>query len=365
MKLTKYTRAVLQLLGIALAIYLLYIIKATIIYLIIAAIISLVVKPVTNWLANRKIKGHYLPRSIAAAITIVLLFGVVTFANYLIIPSFLSEIAVLSSIDFHEAITGLESEFSSLQDFVATFDMDLSDNEHAFKKSVLGFINVSTLTSAFGGIVGSLGNLAIASFAIVFMLFFFVKEKNLSHSIFLGIIPDRHVERWEHIIPKIKHTLFRYFRGLIIQMTGIFTLVYLGLRFFVGLESAMVIALFAALVNLIPYIGPLFGIAFGIIIGVGQAYALGLDVHYGVFALKILAVFGVTQATDNFLFQPIIFSNSINAHPLEIFIVIMVAGSLAGAAGMLVAIPLYSVLRIFSKEFLQRYKPIRSLTKNV
>jgi len=365
MKLTKYTRSVLQLLGIAVFIYLLYLIKATIIYLIIAAIISLVVKPVTNWLAQRKIRNHYLPRTLAAAITIVLLFSIVTLANYLIIPSFLSEIAVLSSIDFHAAISGLESEFSNFEDFVATFDMDLSDNDHELKKSILGFINVSTLTSAFGGIVGSLGNLAIASFAIIFMLFFFVKEKNLSHSIFLGIIPDRHVDRWEHIIPKIKNTLFRYFRGLLVQMTGIFTLVFLGLKFFVGLESAMVIALFAALVNLIPYIGPIFGMAFGLIIGVGQAYALGLDVHYGIFAVKILMVFGVTQATDNFFFQPIIFSNSINAHPLEIFVVIMVAGSLAGAAGMLVAVPFYSVLRIFSKEFLQRYKPIRSLTKNV
>ena len=365
MRITKYTRTVLQLLAIALGVYLLYLIRATIVYFIIAAIVSLLAKPITNKLSETKIKNWHLPRALAASITIILLFVLVIFANYLIIPSFISEIAVLSSIDFHEAISGLESEYVSLKEFVSSLDIDVSDDRNAIKESVIGFLNINTITSAFGGIVGSLGNIALASFAILFMLFFFLKEKNLSHAIFMGIIPDKYVESWETIIPKIKNTLFRYFRGLLIQMTGIFTLVFLGLRFFVGLESAMVIALFAALVNLVPYIGPLFGIAFGLIIGVGQAYALGLDVHYGIFALKILAVFGVTQATDNLIFQPIIFSNSINAHPLEIFLVIMIAGTIGGATGMLIAVPFYSVLRIFAGEFLQRFKPIRSLTKNL
>jgi predicted PurR-regulated permease PerM len=138
-----------------------------------------------------------------------------------------------------------------------------------------------------------------------------------------------------------------------------------GLKFFVGLESALVIALFAATANLIPYIGPIFGMAFGVIIVVGQAYALGMDVHYGLFTLQILSVFAVTQVTDNIFFQPIIFSNSINAHPLEIFVVIAIAGTLAGATGMIIAIPAYSALRIFAKEFLQNIKVVRSLTKNI
>ncbi len=365
MKLTKYTRTVLQLLGIAIGAYLLYLIKDTIVYFIIASIISLLAKPITNKLAEIHIKKHKIPRALAASVSIVLLIGLVVLANYLIIPSFISEIAVLSKIDFNQAFSGLESEYTHFKDFVNTLDLDVETGRNSIKEGILGFLNIKTITNAFGGIVGSLGNIALAGFSILFMLFFFLKEKDLSHAIFMGIIPDKQEDRWESIIPKIKNTLSRYFRGLLIQMTSIFTLVFLGLRFFVGLESAMIIALFAALVNLVPYIGPLFGTAFGLIIGVGQAYALGLDVNFGIFALKILTVFGVTQAVDNFLLQPIIFSKSINAHPLEIFLVIMIAGTLGGATGMLIAIPFYSALRIFAKEFLQRFKPIRSLTKNL
>ena len=169
----------------------------------------------------------------------------------------------------------------------------------------------------------------------------------------------------DNMIPKIKNTLARYFRGLLFQMTGIFTLVYIGLKFVAGLEDVLVIAIFAAFANLIPYIGPFFGFAFALIIGVGQAYVLGTDINLLILTLKIMVVFAITQITDNSVFQPVIFSKSIDAHPLEIFIVIAIAGTLFGAPGMIIAVPAYSVLRIFAKEFLQRYKFIRSLTKNV
>lgn len=365
MKLTIYAKSVIQLAIIALVLYLLFTIRFIIVYFIIAAIISIIAKPLTDQLSKIHIKNHNFPRSLGAAITIITLFGVLALANYLILPSFAEEISVLSKINFHNVFDGMEEEYSHLQDFLSSINVDVGTDENDIKKSVIGFLNIKTLTSTFGGIVGGLGNLAVATFSILFMLFFFLKESNLSQSIFSSLVPDRFVERWLNMMPKMKRTLSRYLMGLIFQMVGVFTLVFLGLKFVVGLESALVIALFAALVNLIPYIGPIFGMAFGVIIGVGQAYALGLDAHFGAFALKIAGVFAVTQLTDNILFQPIIFSNSINAHPLEIFIVIAIAGTVFGATGMLIAVPTYSIFRIFGKEFLQHFKIIRSLTFNL
>ena len=69
------------------------------------------------------------------------------------------------------------------------------------------------------------------------------------------------------------------------------------------------------------------------------AASIGLDVSLGVFIAILIAIFCVTQIVDNFLFQPIIYSSSIKAHPLEIFIVLLMAGHLGGALGMIVAIP--------------------------
>lgn len=365
MKLTIYTKSVLQLSALVLAAYLIYSVRYVIVYFIIASIISLVAKPLTDQLAKIKIRSFHFPRTLGAAITIIVLFGIIALGNYIVLPSFIEEISVLSKINFHAVFNGMESEYEHFKDFLSSIDIDFGSEENDIKKSILGFLNINTLTSTFGGIVGGLGNLAVATFSILFMLFFFLREENLSGTIFTSLVPDTYLDRWLNMLPTIKRTLSRYFMGLLFQMGGVFTLVYLGLKFVVGLESALVIALFAALVNLIPYIGPIFGMAFGVIIGVGQAYALGLDAHYGAFALKIMGVFAVTQLTDNVVFQPVIFSNSINAHPLEIFIVIAIAGTLAGATGMLIAVPAYSIFRIFAKEFLQNFKVIRSLTFNL
>ena len=71
------------------------------------------------------------------------------------------------------------------------------------------------------------------------------------------------------------------------------------------------------------------------------------------------------QLIDNFLFQPLIFSNSVKAHPLEIFLVVLSAGIIWGISGMIVAIPFYTLLRIIAKEFLSEFKVIEQLTKNI
>ena len=75
----------------------------------------------------------------------------------------------------------------------------------------------------------------------------------------------------------------------------------------------------------------------------------------------LLALFMVTQLVDNFLFQPLIYSTSIKASPLEIFIVLLIAGNTAGVIGMLVAIPAYTVIRVVAGHFFGDIKAIRRL----
>ena len=79
----------------------------------------------------------------------------------------------------------------------------------------------------------------------------------------------------------------------------------------------------------------------------------------------MLIVFLSVQAIDNIIFQPVIFSNSVNAHPLEIFLVIMIAGSLGGVTGMIIAIPTYTIIRVFAKEFLYNFRIVKKLTEKM
>ena len=144
-------------------------------------------------------------------------------------------------------------------------------------------------------------------------------------------------------------------------------MVTLGLLFIAGfsLGKALVIGLIVGLMNVIPYIGPLLGALFGIVIGI--ATNLHLDFYSEILPLTGLMaiVFLTVQVIDNILFQPLIYSTSVKAHPLEIFLVIMMAGSLAGIVGMVLAIPVYTIFRVVAKEFLNNFRIVKNLTKNI
>jgi predicted PurR-regulated permease PerM len=133
----------------------------------------------------------------------------------------------------------------------------------------------------------------------------------------------------------------------------------------VGTSHVLIIALFAALINVIPYIGPLIGFVFGITVGV----VTHLDLNFYSELLPMLGymtiVFGVVQLLDNFVVQPMIFSNSVKAHPLEIFLVILAAGMVAGIFGMVVAIPTYTIIRVVAKEFFSQHRFVKKLTENI
>ena len=119
------------------------------------------------------------------------------------------------------------------------------------------------------------------------------------------------------------------------------------------------------LLNVIPYVGPWIGGAIGTILGVvlkySSAAAVGVYPDFMMVIITLLAVFICTQLVDNFLFQPLIYSTSIKSSPLEIFIVLLMAGHLGGIVGMLVAIPAYTVIRVIASRFFSDFKPIRRL----
>jgi len=68
---------------------------------------------------------------------------------------------------------------------------------------------------------------------------------------------------------------------------------------------------------------------------------------------------------DNFFTQPVIFANRVHAHPLEIFLVITIAGGLGGVIGMILAVPIYTLFRIVAQELFSGFKLVDRLTQNL
>ena len=245
--------------------------------------------------------------------------------------------------------------------------MEESEDMNAYISNELtDWINIARLRTWFGSVVGTLTDLFIALFSITFILFFFLKDSHLFSKMVLAVVPSRYEEQARNALDSIQKLLVRYFVGLLLEIIGVMALNTLGLSI-VGLDfnNAVVIALVTGVLNVIPYIGPLIGILFGLTVGV----VLNLDMDFYTQVLPLLigmtVAMLITRLIDDALFQPFIYGNSVHAHPLEIFIVLLLAGSMAGIPGMILAIPSYTVLRVILKEFFNKYKLVKTLTQGL
>ena len=224
--------------------------------------------------------------------------------------------------------------------------------------------NLDIIPTFINSFLGTLGNFAIGLFSILFISFFLLKDSRLLLEGVLVFSRKGNEGQFLRAFTKIKQLLSRYFIGLLFQVLILFTL-YTILLVIVGVEHALIIAFFCALLNLIPYLGPLIG--YFLMSAFVISDNLGLD-FTALILPKLIIVFvgyGVVQTIDNFVNQPLIFGKSVKSHPLEIFLVILLAGSVLGVLGLVMAIPLYTAIKVISKEFLSEYKIVKKLTHNL
>ena len=233
-----------------------------------------------------------------------------------------------------------------------------------FRKNLFTFLNPSRIPRLFTSIVGRLGNFIVGIFSVIFIAFFFLREQGLFDNMISGIIPDKHVHQSMQAISQTSNLLIRYFTGVLVQMTLI-TLFVSILLSVLGVKNALLIGFFAALMNVIPYVGPIIGAGFAVIITVSSNLDVSFYDEMVPLILKVFGVFAIMQMLDNFILQPNIFSKSVKAHPLEIFIIVLVGAQVGGVGGMVLAIPVYTVVRVVAKVFLSEFKIVQSITKGL
>lgn len=237
-------------------------------------------------------------------------------------------------------------------------------------KELQSMFDVGTVSTMVGSVTTFIAKLGVGIFAVVFISFFFLKSPGLASSIVSAFVPDRYDARAKESMQKTGVLVTRYFIGLVIEVMGVALVNFLGLLCIarMGFKYSLGIAFMTGILNIIPYIGPLIGGVLGVSISLVIHYAcvtpFGLSVSLLPFILILAAIFTVTQLIDNYVFQPLIYSNSVNIHPLEIFIVFLIAGQIGGMAGMFAAIPAYTVIREVARQFFGDVKAIRMLTSD-
>ncbi len=362
-------RYILIALGIALGAFLIWRFSHIVTYVTISAILSLIGRPMINLLRKISIKGKRLPNSLQALITLLSLWTIFILFISFIIPLVAAELETLSTIEPKTFLAALQEPLDHLEEFISRYIVDSTERigfEDFIASKVAAFFSAGYATSILGNIAAVLGNVFLAIFSITFITFFFLKDEDLFSNLILSFVPDKHVSAFKHAMLSSRHLLIRYFIGISLQTLGIFLINTIGLTIVgVGFNHSILIGLVAGTLNIIPYLGPLLGGAIGILIGI--ATHLQLDFYSELLPLTglMLIVIIIAQLTDNFIFQPFIFSSSVNAHPLEIFIVILVAASIGGIIGMIIAIPLYTIVRVFAKEFFNKFKVVKKLTQKI
>jgi predicted PurR-regulated permease PerM len=173
-----------------------------------------------------------------------------------------------------------------------------------------------------------------------------------------------HHDATNKVIADSKNLLMRYFIGIFTEVLGVMSLITIGLWIF-GVKNALLIGFFGGIMNIIPYLGPFIGTVIGISLGITSTLAFGNYNELGPEILKMAGVFLVVNFIDNNILVPIIYSKSVKSHPLEIFIVIIMGGGIAGLAGMLLAVPVYTILRVIAREFFQEFRVVRKLTEKI
>ena len=356
---------------LAIAALLGYFFGSVLAYILLAFVVSLIGQPVFLLLRKIKIKGKSAPDALLAAITLVFIFAILILVVVQVIPVVTNIVREASSLKAQENFDSqnIINLVNSWIIRVIPWVGEDFDGVQLIIQKISEVLDLSNISGILGSVASAVAGLAVGLFSVIFISFFFIKDETLFGRIIGALVPDTIEDKVKKTILDIERLLSRYFVGLIVEIFGVVLLNCLGLWLIARIDFnyALGIAFIAGLLNIIPYVGPLIGELIGVILCVILKYGagIGLGVNIWFFALIVLGIMLTTQLVDNFIYQPLIYSTSIKASPLEIFVVLLIAGHIGGVVGMLIAIPTYTVVRVIASRFFYDYKLVRRLIPDV
>lgn len=356
MKSQDLVKSIIILSAIALIILLLFKIRLGLLYIFISIILALIITPFNKLLKN-KLKMR---NSLSSLLSLTMLISFLSLLIVLFVPVLTKQgknLSLLNTLEFREkiqsTITGLKDYFETQNISVLDFISDLN---------IISEIDFSFVTKLFNSIISQIGSFSIGVLSVMFITFFLLKDGNIIFNKIIKLFPKKHVNKLSKSFIKIEDLLTRYFIGVSLQILILFSF-YLALLLIIGIENAFAIAFICAILNIIPYLGPLISIILMIILSVTSSLDIFLINDFITNSFWLFTGFVFIQLIDNFLLQPYIFSSSVKSHPLEVFIVIISAGLLFGIFGLIIAIPVYTTLKVIYQSFFDTKKMISNILK--
>lgn len=294
--------------------------------LIISALLAFILRPLVRLLEYR-----FSIRRIYSVISVFLFIGAVfVLSGIYFVPIAIERLQVLAdsfkNFPFDQKLNEAAINLTSGIPFVNSSTVTLK--VHEFVQS-----GMQSLKDLFSAAVGFLVNLVI----IPFITFFILAEGDTALKRTIERVPNKYFEMTLNVLNKIQLKLVGYLKGWILDSVIVGILNIIGF-YIIGVENAILLGIIAGISNLIPYVGPFFGVIPALLVSL---------VQFGDFRQAYLII-GVTlvlvQLLDNIFIQPICFSKTVDMHPVLVIIVLIIGNSMMGIAGMLLAIPIATIL---------------------
>lgn len=353
----------LWILGTAAVLAVAYYFADIVAYLVTAAVLAMLGRPIKDFFEERvRFRGLRMGPISSTLLTMLSFYLLLAGLLLLFVPTIMEQVRHLTSVDYAalgEKLKGPFSEWDSQLHQVGLLEPGQSLGKRT-QELLTAWFQPTILGDVVGGFLATAGNIAVAFASISFILFFFLKDEDLSVNLLHAVVPDEWEAKMLHAVEESGAVLTRYFRGLALQTLAFMAIASLVL-WLLGVPNALLIGVLGGLFNIIPYIGPLMGN----VLGCFFTLSYYIEADFSVLVpqlLKVVGAFALTQAIDNNLVGPYITSTSVKAHPLEVFLVTLVAAKLGGVVGMVIGIPAYTVLRVVARVFFSEFRLVQRWT---
>ncbi len=352
--------------GIALIVFMLWYFSNIVAYFLIALVLSMIGRPLVKLLGKVRLGRFRIPHVLSCLIALLFIISIFALFISIFIPLVTKQAALISRIDLDGLSQNLRETLIWAENAMHNTGLLKRDMTLVafINENLENLINLDRVSMFLNNILAFAGSLFVGIFSIMFITFFLLKEDHIVSGIILLIVPQKYHTETKNVFTESKHLLTRYFIGISIEVLTMITLISTGLTIF-GIENALLIGFQGGLMNVIPYLGPVIGTSIGVVLGITTIISAGMFDQILPVILIIIATFVGSNLIDNVVLQPYIYSSSVKAHPLEIFIVLLMGGGLAGFVGMILAIPTYTIIRVIAGQFLSQFRLVQKLTERM
>jgi len=316
-----------------------------------------------KWLEKKKIAKYTISHTLSVAITFLAVLLVLAIFILFIVPLIIYQANIISSINLDALLTHYRDTFVKINEFLIQYNV--VNPEQSFlnylQEQLGNFVDVAKFTNIFTSLVSTTGSVFMGTFIVLFLSFYFLLDDSLMKRVALMLTPSKYEKDMSKVLHNSKLLLVRYFHGILLEIGIMMTLEATAL-IIIGVPNAILIGFLGGLLNVIPYLGPLMGAILGMVLAALSELSFGsYDMMFSsIFYVAI--VFLGANIIDNTVLQPQIYSKSVKAHPVEIFLAIIIGGKLAGVVGMIFAIPTYTIIKVIIKQFNSRINIVDFLT---